>query len=168
MNGMATAAQASAIGFAMTLAAILAVFVAISIVLYVRTHKDWRAGRLKKTLKNLVVGLGGLFLLIASFVYYQNASTRAKASDFHREASDSDGGLYTAKYAYLSRDRILLRLYRTSDMKLLAERTYSYPEAARLVWGKEVLIYDTSEDADGGGEIKLPPSLYDRLTAHLP
>lgn len=51
-------------------------------------------------------------------------------------------------------------------MQLLAERTYAYPDAVRLIWTKESLIFDTAVDHDG--EIGLPPTRFDRFKAMLP
>jgi len=147
--------------------AVLALCLALLIVaVYALARKDGRAARLKAGMKTLGIGVGIVLLLGGAGSYYQNARTRAAVVRFQTERSDVDAGRYTAQYAYLGGDRILLRLYRTSDMTLLAERTYEYPDAVRLIWTKESLIYDTA--VDRGGEIKLPPSFSDRLAALLP
>ena len=54
-----------------------------------------------------------------------------------------------------------LRLYRTSDMKLLAERTYFAAGKVALYWTPDFLIDDSSQN---DGMIALPPTRLDRLT----
>ncbi len=132
---------------------------------YVFFEKEGRGVRLKTAVRKLGIWLGFVLLVSAAWSYYQDASARAAAIRFHTVRSDVDDGMYTAQYAYLSGDRILLRVYQTADMTLLAERTYLYPEAARLFWTKDSLIYDTSSS---DGEIRLPTSLYDWLAARMP
>jgi hypothetical protein len=135
---------------------------------YAFSGGEGSGARWKRALRKMSIWLWSIFIVCASWNYYQDASVRAKVTKFHRELSDDEAnkGEYMAEYAYLPLDRILLRVYRTSDMELLAERTYLYLDAARLTWTKNSLIYDTS--IDNGGEINLPPTLYDRLMAKLP
>ncbi|MCA8009215.1 hypothetical protein KPB04_10500 [Burkholderia cenocepacia] len=166
MNGLATATQGAGM---VALAAIALFGIAVCVlivVLYSLAHQEGRAARMKSGMKALGFGVAVVTALGCAGSYYQDAHVRARATQFDTELSTNDGGRYTAKYTYLAGDRILLRLYRTSDMRLLAERTYEYPESIRLVWTKEFLIFDTAVDSDG--EIKLPPTLFDRLTAMLP
>lgn len=107
-------------------------------------------------------------LVLFGVNYCVAANDRARASantgDWETSISDTHGGAYTAKYIVMHRDKILLRLYRTGDPALLAERTYQEHGVA-FVWTEHALIYDTSED-DGG--IRLPPTRMDRLLAKLP
>ncbi len=152
---------------------VLAEIVAFAVITYLlmvvlcgMSHKEGCATRMKSRVKTLGFALVFVALLCWAGSYYQDARIRAHATQFDIERSRNDGGRYTAQYAYLGRNRILLRLYRTSDMRLLAERTYEYPDAVRLVWTKESLIFDTAVDSDG--EIKLPPTHFDRFTAMLP
>ncbi|MBC8740148.1 hypothetical protein OKW30_005434 [Paraburkholderia sp. Clong3] len=98
-------------------------------------------------------------------VQYRSAVTQMKGATFHDEKSDD--GKYIARYAYLPRDRIALRLYRATTAELLAARVYRYPERIRLFWTEDSLIYDTSAEGDDG-EIELPPSWWDRAKAKLP
>ncbi|MGF6640667.1 hypothetical protein [Paraburkholderia sp. MM6662-R1] len=88
-------------------------------------------------------------------VQYRSAVTQIKGATFHDQKSDD--GKYIARYAYLPRHRIALRLYRATTAELLAERVYRYPERIRLFWTEDYLIYDTSAEG-GDGEIELPPS----------
>ena len=83
------------------------------------------------------------------------------------QVPDILNGAYTAKYTFINRDTILLRLYRTGDPTLLAERTYT-EHGVDLHWSDHELIYDTSEDFYLGGSIQLPPTRVDRLLAKLP
>ncbi|MGU7780882.1 hypothetical protein [Burkholderia sp. PU8-34] len=136
------------------------------VVLYSFSRKEGRVERMKSGVKALSSGLAIVTLLFCAGSYYKDARVRAHATQFDTELSKNDGGHYTAQYAYLGADRILLRLYRTSDMRLLAERTYEYPDSVRLVWTKESLIFDTAVDSDG--EIRLPPTQFDRFKAMLP
>jgi hypothetical protein len=136
------------------------------VVLYSLSRKERRFERVKPGMKALGFGLLIVTLLFCADSYYKDARVRAHATQFDSEASRYDGGRYTAQYAYLEGNRILLRLYRTSDMRLLAERTYEYPDAVRLIWTRESLIFDTAVESDG--EIKLPPTQFDRLRAMLP
>lgn len=101
--------------------------------------------------------------------YGSDVIYRRSANDWIEEVSDADGGLYTAKYAYLGRGWILLRIYKTGRPKLLAERTYQYLDRAKLLWLKNVIIYDAAEDElihDGG--VNLPPTCLDYALANLP
>ena len=166
MNGLATAMQGAGI---VVLAEIMIFGIAACLliaVLYGLSHEDGRAARMKFGMKLIGSGLVIITLLGCATSYYKDARVRAYATRFGTELSKNDGGRYTAKYAYLAGNRILLRLYRTSDMRLLAERTYEYADAVRLVWTKESLIFDTAADSDG--EIELPPTQLDRLKAMLP
>ncbi|KUY91627.1 hypothetical protein WS50_22375 [Burkholderia territorii] len=136
------------------------------VVLYSLSYKEERVERIKSGMKALGFGLAIIALLFCAGSYYKDARVRSQAMRFDTELSRNDGGRYTAQYAYLGADRILLRLYRTSDMQLLAERTYESPDSVRLVWTTESLIFDTAVDSEG--EIRLPPTRFDRFKAMLP
>ena len=75
---------------------------------------------------------------------------------------------YTAKSTFISHDTILLRLYKTGDPTILAERTYT-EHGVNLFWTRSGwLIYDTSDESYLGGGIQLPPTRLDRFLAKLP
>jgi|tagenome__1003787_1003787.scaffolds.fasta_scaffold20891150_3 hypothetical protein len=167
MNGLATSADAVGIGFLVMLAAVVLMIWLIWAVLYIFSKKDRRIVRMKAAMTRFGVFLAVVVLTGGSWSYYEGVNVRAAATKFQSVQSDDDGGIYTARYAYLSRDRILLRVYRTSDMALLAERTYRYPDAVNLIWTKDSLIYDTSVEGRDG-LVHLPPSMIDRLLARLP
>lgn len=107
--------------------------------------------------------------MLALVNYGSDVIYRHSANDWIEEVSDADGGLYTAKYAYLGRGWILLRIYKTGQPELLAERTYQYLDRAKLLWLENIIIYNTAEDEliyDGG--VNLPPSRLDFVLAKLP
>jgi hypothetical protein len=166
MSGLATGMREAGIGALILLASAVVAVSLLFASVYVFSERAGRGVRLKTAVRKLGIGLGLVFLVSAAGSYYRDAGVRAAATRFHTVRSDADRGMYTAQYAYLGADHILLRVYQTSDMSLLAERTYAYPDAARLVWTKDSLIYDTASES--GGEIRLPPSLYDWLAARLP
>ncbi|WP_227747538.1 MULTISPECIES: hypothetical protein [Burkholderia] len=166
MNGLAIGVQAAGM-IALAAVVLLGITVGLLIVvLYSFSRHEGRLERMKSGMKALGSALAIVILLFCAGVYYKDARLRARATQFVTEPSRGDGGRYTARYAYLGGERILLRLYRTSDMRLLAERTYAYPDAVRLIWTKESLIFDTAVDHDG--EIPLPPTGFDGLKAMLP
>ncbi|WP_244135176.1 MULTISPECIES: hypothetical protein [unclassified Burkholderia] len=166
MNGLAIGMQGA--GMVALAALVLAgtVVCLLIVVLYSLSHKEGRVERMKSGMKALGSGLAIVTLLFCAGSYYKDARVRSQAMRFDTELSRNDGGRYTAQYAYLGADRILLRLYRTSDMRLLAERTYESPDSVRLVWTKKSLIFDTAVDSEG--EIRLPPTRFDRFKAMLP
>ncbi|WP_254218161.1 hypothetical protein [Burkholderia multivorans] len=166
MNGLATGVQAAGM---LALAAVVLLGITaglLIVVLYSFSRQEGRIGRMKSGMKAFGSALAIVILLFCAGAYYKDARLRARATQFVTELSRGDGGRYAARYAYLGGERILLRLYRTSDMQLLAERTYAYPDAVRLIWTKESLIFDTAVDHDG--EIRLPPTRFDRFKAMLP
>lgn len=166
MNGLAIGMQGA--GMVALAALVLAgtVVYLLIVVLYSLSHKEGRVERMKSGMKALGSGLAIVTLLFCAGSYYKDARVRSQAIRFDTERSRNDGGRYTAQYAYLGADRVLLRLYRTSDMQLLAERTYESADSVRLVWTKESLIFDTAVDSEG--EIRLPPTRFDRFKAMLP
>ncbi|WP_244138727.1 hypothetical protein [Burkholderia sp. BCC1640] len=166
MNGLAIGMQGA--GMVALAALVLAgtVVCLLIVVLYSLSHKEGRVGRMKSGMKALGSGLAIVTLLFCAGSYYKDARVRSQAMRFDTELSRNNGGRYTAQYAYLGADRILIRLYRTSDMRLLAERTYESPDSVRLVWTKKSLIFDTAVDSEG--EIRLPPTRFDRFKAMLP
>lgn len=71
---------------------------------------------------------------------------------------------YLARYCYLSKDTVLLRLYGANGEQLLAERMFFELDFLRLYWRSDTLNYDT----ETGGSIPLPPTILDRFRAKLP
>ncbi|WGY70167.1 hypothetical protein KEC55_24245 [Burkholderia cepacia] len=111
-------------------------------------------------------------LVIMLIPYMWRADVRKRTTELnkcHTERSRADNGRYTATYCYGPGEDVVLRLYRSSSMNLLAERLFSYPrdEPVRLTWNRDAVVYDTAA-SDGDGIITLPPSLIDRLRAKLP
>ncbi|WP_159270982.1 hypothetical protein [Variovorax boronicumulans] len=111
-------------------------------------------------------------LLLFGIKYCFEVKARVRADNhpdrWWSEVSPIQGGAYTARLAFVSRDTILLRLYRTGSPTLLAERTYREHGVA-LSWTDDGwLIYDTSDTSYDEGSIQLPPTRLDNLRAKLP
>jgi len=110
----------------------------------------------------------GIVIVLFGIKYCVEVKARVHAGESpHRwtiEVSDIQQGAYTAKSTFIGRETVLLRLYRTGDSTLLAERVYTEHSVA-LLWTDGWLIYDTSLD---DGAIQLPPTRLDRLLAKLP
>ncbi|SCX54098.1 hypothetical protein SAMN03159363_1418 [Variovorax sp. EL159] len=78
------------------------------------------------------------------------------------------GVSYTAKSAFVRGDTLVLRLYRTGDPTLLAERMFT-EHGVELHWTEDGwLIYDTSDTSYEEGSIRLPPTRLDNFLARLP
>jgi hypothetical protein len=167
MNGLAVYIQSVAIGMAVVCAMVIASLCLLLAILYVFSNETERRLRLKKAMKRILVWAALLLVVGSALKYQADVRTRMGANAFKESVSSTDGGLYTARYAYLGGEEFLLRVYRTADMALLAERTYPEPDAVDLLWTKEKLIYDTSA-FDGKGYIALPPTLLDGIRAKLP
>ena len=108
-------------------------------------------------------------LLFIAIDYYGDASRRMKAYEWIISTSTEDDGFYTAQYTALTSEIMLIRLYKTGEDKLLAERTFIHSDIPRVFWTKDCLVYDTNDSSlfyDGG--INLPPTWIDRLLAQLP
>jgi hypothetical protein len=168
MNGLAEGIQAHGIGSLVVILMLMLLLVLIVAVGHVFSDREGRVARFKRVLIIFGIWTWSIFIISITWSYYLDATDRAAATDFTRQLSDdqTNEGEYVAEYAYLPQHRILLRVYRVAGMSLLAERIYSYPDAVRLTWTADSLIYDTAMDT--GGELSLPPALYDKITAHLP
>jgi hypothetical protein len=77
-----------------------------------------------------------------------------------------DRAPYSARFCYLTKDTVLLRLYDVKGKQLLAERTFINIDHPNFVFDREELIYDTS--SRDGGKILLPPNIVDQWLARLP
>lgn len=142
---------------------ILAAVAIVGVAYLIAVERD-RKRRSLRFICRFSIGFACVVFAFHASGYYDNAKARAAVTQFQQEISDGDGGLYTARYAYLGNHKIWLRLFRASDMTLLAERTYYEPDAPQLLWAKDALFYG-NEDA---GLIRLPPSTWDGLLARLP
>lgn len=101
--------------------------------------------------------------------YYQGLMIRLQASAWHAEQSTANGGIYTAQYALVDPDNVVVRIYRTADNKILAERTFRDPYWSGLAWERLAVIYKNGSAATlDDGAIALPPHWTDRLSALLP
>ena len=112
-----------------------------------------------------------IVILLLGIKYCFEARARVRADDnpdgWWSSVSDVQDGAYTARRAFVSNDTILLRLYRTGDPTLLAERCYQ-KHGVEILWTEHELIYDTADDSYLGGGIQLPPTRLDRFLARLP
>ncbi|WP_423369305.1 hypothetical protein [Burkholderia sp. LMG 32019] len=122
--------------------------------------------------KHFVRAAIALALVAILIPYLWRADVRNRTAELnkcHTERSRADDERYTATYCYGPGENVVLRLYRSSSMNLLAERLFSYPrdEPVRLTWDRDAVVYDAAA-SDGDGIITLPPSLIDRLLAKLP
>ena len=110
-----------------------------------------------------------IFLGLAFFFYIGDASRRSRAGAWKTELSVGDAGRYLAKYADLSQDDVLLRIYDNKSGEILAERTFNAAVPVSLIWaGKEVSYTTNDQSWFYDGSIRLPPTWMDRVLAHLP
>ncbi|HSU20790.1 MAG TPA: hypothetical protein VLK60_02760 [Variovorax sp.] len=72
---------------------------------------------------------------------------------------------YVARYCYLNKETVLLRLYAAGGRQVLAERMFFELDQPNFYWKADALGYSTLSD---GGFISLPPTLLDGLRARLP
>lgn len=124
-----------------------------------------------KSVKILLLGIATVIFFILLIPYLLDVENRSHAKNWLVEVSASDGGRYTAKYAYVGDHSALLRLYDTKSGELLAERTYLELDGVSLRWKTNYVIYSTSDDSLFGyydGAINLPPGIVDRIAANLP
>lgn len=110
-----------------------------------------------------------LIFIIVALLYHRDVNRRSTAKNWDSQLSTEDDGIYTAKYTYLKSDVMLIRLYRTGEETLLAERTFDHSDMPRVFWTKDKLIYSTNDSSMFyDGFINLPPTWIDRLLAQLP
>lgn len=107
---------------------------------------------------------GGLF-----YVSEANQRRAVSEQEWNYKYSDLPDARYFAKVAYLGGGNVLLQLCDISSKEILVERTFLYPEAVRLVWHDDFLLYDSD---DGSifhrGTIQFPPTWIDRLLTYAP
>lgn len=112
-----------------------------------------------------------LAVVVLGVKYCFEVKARVRADhhpdEWWSEVSPDPGGAYTARLVFTSRTTILLRLYRTGEPTLLAERSYAEAGVA-LRWAEDGLTYDIADESFLGGGIRLPPTRLDNLLAKLP
>ena len=119
--------------------------------------------------KELIVVIGLPSACLIAILALYGMMLRAGDHRWYGKISTEDGGIYTARYAWVSHDVLLLRIYRTGGTTILAERLYLAPGDDKLVWTENSVIYDTSgSDWLFGGSIQLPPTRWDRVLTYLP
>ena len=111
----------------------------------------------------VTVFVGSIFLC----VYLSDAHMRSTGAPncSWSEVANAKNAPYSARFCYLNKEVVLLRLYDASATELLAERTYLQLDRPFISWDSDRLWYDTYPD---GSFIALPPSLFERLRAKLP
>jgi len=112
-----------------------------------------------------------LFVIVGlvSFFYICEVLKRSSIRAWISVYSVVDGGRYLAKYAYLSREEAILRIYDGRNGDLLAERTFLTLDSVKLQWGIGRVWYTTFDKSMFyDGYVDLPPSLLDRILAHTP
>lgn len=110
-----------------------------------------------------VAALCCLFFLCSYLIDAHTRLTKAPTCQW-QDVPGADDLNYSARYCWLEKRLILLRLY-SMDGKLVAERTYSYPDLPEFTWTSDRLWYDTYP-ADAF--IALPPSFWEHLRAGFP
>lgn len=121
---------------------------------------------LRKALVRCAIWLSALVALVYLCSYVIDALKRSiRAPDCQwNTVPNPDSAPYSARYCWLSKQEILLRLHGGAG-HLIAERTYPYSNIPFFVWSPDKLIFDTYPD---DAFIALPPSLFERLRAKLP
>lgn len=120
-------------------------------------------------LVSIIKKISFVVIFITVINYYGDASRRSTAEDWSIQTSTEDDGIYTTKYTYLTSHIMVIRLYKTGENTLLAERTFDHSDMPRVFWTKDKLIYSTNDSSMlYDGFINLPPTWIDRLLAQLP
>lgn len=116
--------------------------------------------RLRSAIRLAALAAAAVFLVL----YDLDVRDRSTAHECKRE----DFGDYTGETCYLAHEYgTLFRLYAARSDELLAERTYLEPNAPRLLWFHDHVLYDIGA-RDGKGYVTLPPTRWDWLRARLP
>ena len=114
------------------------------------------------------------YIFLAAFVvcvlyYALQVWYRHSPNIWYEQVSDVNEGAYTVRYAYVAENWISLKIYKTGENQLLAERTYQFVGPADFTWVNNKLIYDMSDNSFYyDGLVNLPPTKIDRLLAYLP
>ena len=114
------------------------------------------------------MGLSLCIFLIEAADYLLDARLRARTIPQCHWTNDSplpDPFPYLARWCFLTKDVVMLRLYDEQGKTLLAERMFSYSDFPRIYWKSTKLGYQTLTSDD---EIALPPSRLDRWRTRLP
>lgn len=111
--------------------------------------------------------LAALFSTVVLCIYLRDAHMRSVGAPncSWNFIASAEGVQYSARFCYLNKKTVLLRLYDSSATELLAERTYLQLDRPFISWDSDRLWYDTYPE---GSFIALPPSLFERLRARLP
>lgn len=127
-----------------------------------------RLVRLCRAFLHCSLWLAAFAALVFLCRYLSDAHTRAtRAPDCRWNAVPNPNNTpYSARFCYLDKETVLLRVYDTKGQALLAERSFFELDRPRFHWESNALGYnDRNYD---GGEIALPPTLLERLRVKLP
>ncbi|MCZ2497147.1 hypothetical protein GN316_10285 [Xylophilus sp. Kf1] len=106
--------------------------------------------------------------LLSSVMYLSDAARRHGEHRWEVRHSPDADAKYFAKVAYIGGDDVLLRVYRKSDGKFVAERAFEYPEEIRLYWSEDSLVYTTESSYFRDGFVGLPPTWLERAFTYIP
>ena len=109
--------------------------------------------------------LAALVALCIAFSYGSGAVARIRMierNDF--ETFTSPDGQYRLEYAIGSRDFNWIRLYRSSDNEVIADRRFWGEVPYRINWYEDSVYVASSDES----AISLPPHWWERWTAKLP
>jgi hypothetical protein len=122
--------------------------------------------KLWRVLLRCACWLAALVAFVYLCIYVSDAHTRATRAPNCRWnlVSNPDNAPYSARFCYLTKGEILLRIHDGVDRRI-AKRHYAYSDLARFYWEPNGLDYISD---DRGSFIELPPTLLDRLRAKLP
>lgn len=122
--------------------------------------------RSRKMFFRLCVLLIAILMLVSSGRYLIDARLRHAAvpsCEWHSVPKPATVS-YRARYCWLSKEALLLRLYDEDD-QLVAERAYRHFDLPRFFWNAQGLRYVPDEGED---LIEIPPTFLDRLRARFP
>lgn len=106
-------------------------------------------------------------VVMCLFKYVRDARMRmAKTPDckWHVDPHP-DHKPYVARYCFLTKETVLLRLNGAQARRLLAQRAFPNSDWLHFLWMADGLAYDAYR---GGDSIELPSSLLDGLRTRLP
>lgn len=78
--------------------------------------------RMPRWVKELIVVLSLPSACLIAILALDGMMLRAGDHRWYSKISTEDGGIYIARYAWVSHDVLLLRIYRTGGTTILAER----------------------------------------------
>ena len=109
--------------------------------------------------------LAAIILLWTAFFYVDGVLVRGRIVDRNGfETFFSPDGRYRLEYAVTSRDFNWMRLYRSGDNEVIADRRFWGETPYRINWYEDSVYIASSDES----AISLPPPWWERWTAKLP